>query len=817
MSCHDTSGLHDLANIHFSGPSVYQEKSGAGLLTVSAHCLPASRTHIINYVRFALLLAALTPLSSLLAQSPSAALLTRYCVVCHNAALKTGGLVLNPADLNRIPETAETWEKVVRKLRAGAMPPPGAARPDPAAADALRTSLETELDRAAAAHPNPGKLPLLRRLTRTEYSNAIRDLLGVDALPRELDFSLLLPADNSSSGFDNLADLLFASPSTMERYIDAARKISRFAVGDRKMPVLVNVYKMDPEHPQDERVADLPFGTRGGLAIDSDFPSDAVYVVKVDMASAPRDPQQLDILVDGARVAGTTLGTDHPKPGRGSGRGAPAPALEFRFPLTAGHHILGVTFAEHSEGFDESTLRPRMRTRGTLPAIAEVRLIGPYDSGSPAHSASHARIFICSDATDDCARRILTRLVHSAYRRPPQEQDLAELMPFYKDGKAAGDFELGIEKAIERLLVSPQFLYRIEREPANATPGSTWRVNDVELASRLSFFLWSSIPDDHLLQLAEQNKLHEPSVLDREVRRMLNDPRASSLVTNFAEQWLYLRDIESKQPDEILFPEFDQTLREAMRQETELFLSSVFRENRSVLALLSANYTFLNERLARHYGIPGIRGSYFRRYTFPSGSPRGGLLGQGSILTLTSYSNRTSAVLRGKYVLQNLLASPPPPPPPNVPSLKTEGKEPGTTLTMRQAMTAHRAAPACAGCHARMDPIGFAMESFDADGKFRDRDNGSPIDVSGVLPDGRKFQGVAGLKEELLRSPGQFVSAVAENLLMYALGRNVQYYDEPSIRAIVRAGRENKSSPYAIDSLIEAVVKTPAFQMREAD
>jgi hypothetical protein len=431
--------------------------------------------------------------------------------------------------------------------------------------------------------------------------------------------------------------------------------------------------------------------------------------------------------------------------------------------------------------------------------------------------ASHERIFVCSDATDDCARRILTTLVRRAYRRPAKEADIAELMPFYNDGKAARSFDFGIEKVLERLLVSPQFLYRIERQPAQAKPGDTWRVSDLELASRLSFFVWSSIPDDQLLDLAEQNKLHDPAVLEQQLRRMLADRRSEALVNNFAAQWLYLRDIESKQPDEILFPEFDQTLREAMRQETELFLSSVFRENRSILDLLSADYTFLNERLAQHYGIPGIRGSYFRRYTFPPGSPRGGLLGEGSFLTITSYANRTSPVLRGKWVLQNLLASPPPPPPPNVPSLKTEGKEPGTTLTMREAMTAHRANPACAGCHARMDPIGFAMETFDADGKYRDQDNGNPIDVSGVLPDGRKFAGVAGLKKELLRNPDQFVAAAAENLLMYALGRNVQYYDEPSVREIVRAAKGNKNTPYEFQTLVAEVVKTPAFQMREAN
>lgn len=722
--------------------------------------------------------------------------------------------MLNPGALDRVSANAETWEKVVRKLRAGAMPPAGAPKPDAAATGALLSYLETALDRAAAEHPNPGKLPLLHRLSRTEYANAIRDLLGIEALPKELDFSLLLPADNSSSGFDNLADLLFTSPSTMERYIDAAHKISRFAVGDPKMPVMVNIYKLDPEHSQDERVDDLPYGTRGGLAIRSDFPADGTYAVKVEMGGAVKEPQELEILLDGARLDGKTLGSGSAGRGPGRGRGPAQSALQFRIPIRAGNHVLGVTFVEHSEGFDEATVRPRMRSRGTLPAVAEVTVLGPYDVSGAGRSPSRQRIFVCADATDDCARRILATLVHRAYRRPARDADIAELMPFYQDGKANGIFDFGIEKALERLLVSPQFLYRIEREPAGAKPGDLWHVSDLELASRLSFFLWSSIPDDRLLELAEQKKLHEPAVLSQEVGRMLADPRAEALVTNFAAQWLYLRDIEAKQPDEILFPEFDQTLREAMRQETELLLASVFRENRSILDLLSANYTFLNERLAQHYGIPGIRGSYFRRYTFPADSPRGGLLGQGSFLTITSYSNRTSPVLRGKWVLQNLLASPPPAPPPNVPSLKTDGKEPGTTLTMREAMTAHRAAPACAGCHARMDPIGFAMENFDADGKYRDRDNGNPIDVSGVLPDGRKFDGVAGLKKELLRNPDQFVAAAAENLLMYALGRNVQYYDEPSIRQIVRAAAQKQ---YAFQTLVEEIVKTPAFQMREAN
>jgi len=744
------------------------------------------------------------------AQSPSAALLNRYCVTCHNERLKTGGLVLNPADLSAVPEHAETWEKVIRKLQSGAMPPAGMPKPDAAAAGALLSFLETELDRAAAANPRAGKMPLLHRLSRTEYENAVRDILDIRALPKEVDVSFLLPADNTSSGFDNLADLLFISPSAMERYIDAAHKISRFAVGDPKMPVLVNIYKLDPEHPQDARVDGLPFGTRGGLAIRSDFPVDGAYVLKVDMAGAPREPHQLEILVDGERVTGTTLGAA--APARGRGRAPAAAPLEFRLHLNAGTKLLGVTFVEHSEAFDESTLRSRMRSRGTLPAIASVTVTGPYDVASPGESPSRKRIFVCTEETAACARRILTNLVRHTYRRPATDADLAELMPFYQAGSGKGDFDLGIEKALERLLVSPQFLYRIERQPSSATARSASPVSDLELASRLSFFLWSSVPDDRLLGLAERGKLRDPEVLQSEVQRMLADDRSEALVTNFAAQWLYLRDIEAKQPDEILFPEFDVTLRQALRKETELFLSSVFREDRSVLELLSANYTFLNERLAEHYGIPGVRGSYFRRYTFPPDSPRGGLLGQASFLTITSYATRTSPVLRGKWVLQNLLASPPPPPPPNVPSLKTEGKEPGKSLTMREAMTAHRANPACAGCHARMDPIGFAMENFDAVGKWRQRDNGNLIDVSGVLPDGTTFEGMAGLKRELLRHPEQFVGAAAENLLMYALGRNVQYYDEPAIRQIVKAAREKQ---YSFRTLVEEVVKTPAFQMRE--
>jgi mono/diheme cytochrome c family protein len=747
------------------------------------------------------------------AASPApGAVLNQYCVTCHNARLKTGGFVIDTAALTSIGEGAEGWEKVVRKLRTNAMPPAGAPRPDHATYDALASFLESELDRAAIARPRLGALPLAHRLSRTEYQNAVRDLLALGALPKELSVDFLLPADNISSGFDNIADLLFVSPSTMERYLDAARKISRLAVGDPAMPVLVNIHRLDAEHPQDERVDELPFGTRGGLAVRSEFPVDGTYIVKVDLAGAVREPHQLEVTVDGERVALRSLGGDGG--GRG-GRGAPPAApLEFSLPLKAGPKLLGVSFVQRSEARDEATLRPRMRSRGTQPAIGMVTISGPYDVTSPGDSPSRRRIFVCRPAAPaeelPCARQILSTLARRAYRRPVTDVDLQDLMPFYAAGRAEGSFDLGIQSALERLLVSSQFLFRIERPPAGAA-GTTYRISDLELASRLSFFLWSSIPDDPLLDAAAAGTLKDPKILEQQVHRMLADPRSESLVTNFAAQWLYLRDIDAKRPDEILFPDFDETLRQALRRETELFLGSVFRENRSVLDLLSANYTFLTERLARHYDIPNIKGSYFRRVTLPEGSVRGGLLGHGSVLTITSYATRTSPVLRGKWVLENLLSSAPPPPPPDIPSLKTEGAEPGKPLTMREAMTQHRASPACAGCHARMDPIGFAMENFDAVGKWRAADGGGAIDTVGVFPDGTRFDGMAGLKQELLRHPEQFVSTVADRLLMYAIGRNLQYYDAPSVRSILREAAPGK---HTLSSLVLGVVKSPPFQMR---
>jgi hypothetical protein len=754
-------------------------------------------------------------LSAQTAQNPPAAVFTKYCLTCHNERLKTAGLVIDPSGLTHVASDAATWEKVVRKLRANTMPPPNAPHPDAATYDAVASFLETELDRAAAAKPNPGKLPLLHRLSRTEYKNAIRDLLALDALPKEMDIDLLLPEDNAASGFDNIADLLFVSPSTMERYLDAAEKISRLAIGDPNTPVMVNRYRIPEEQPQDARVDGLPFGTRGGIAVNSQFPVDGEYLIKVELAGAARQAEQLQVIVDGAVAQQMNLGGNGGGGGRGGRGAAAARPTEFRVSMKSGPHLLGVTFVEHNEVRDEETLRPRMRGRGTQIAIASVTISGPFSALGPGDTPSRRRIFVCKPATAaeelPCAKRVLSTLARRAYRRPATDADVNRVLSFYQAGQEEGGFDSGIEQALERILVSPNFLFRIEREPDNLAAGTAYRISDLELASRLSFFIWSSIPDDALLNAAIQGKLKDPLVLDQQIKRMMADPRSDALVSNFAEQWLYLRDIEAKRPDEILFPDFDETLREAFRQETSLFLNSVLRENRSVLELLTANYTFLNERLAKHYGIPNVRGSYFRRVTLPADSGRGGLLGQGSILTITSYANRTSPVVRGKWVLENLLSAPPPPPPPNVPALKTEASETGKALSMREAMVQHRASPACSGCHARMDPIGFALENFDGVGKWRERDAGVNIDASGVFPDGTKFDGVAGLKKALLRHPEEFVGTVSEKLLMYAIGRNVQYYDEPAVRAVVRDAAQHD---YTFGSLVAAVVKSTPFQMR---
>ena len=631
---------------------------------------------------------------------------------------------------------------------------------------------------------------------------------------QEFDYVTLLPADNASSGFDNLADTLFVSPATMERYLAAALKISRVAVGDPDMGALVNTHITPVRQSQEGRNEALPFGTRGGLQIDGYFPLDADYEFKVETAGAGADVHQLEISIDGARKAITNVSR---RPGVPSGDDGVVPNNQgtFRFAVPAGSRSVGVTFVERSEALSEAPLRPPGRNRGALPSVVSVTITGPFKPTGLGDTPSRRRLFVCRPTSADqesaCADRILTTLLRRAYRRNVTADDLRRARRFYEAGRAERDFDLGIQRALERVLVSPQFLFRIEQEPAGTAPGSVYRVGDFELASRLSFFLWSSIPDDELLDAAGAGTLRQPQVLRRQVTRMLADPRSRSLVTNFAAQWLFLRDVETKEPDVYLFRDFDESVRAAFVRETDLFLDSILRENRSVLELLTADYTFLNETLAKHYGIPQITGSHFRRVTLPKESPRRGLLGQGSILSITSYSTRTSAVLRGKYVLENLLASAPPPPPADVPSLNTERS--GKPLSMKEAMQAHRASPGCAGCHAKMDPIGFALENFDALGRWRAEENGRPLEVTSTLPDGTIIDGVEGVRQLVLRDPVLFVEAMTGKLLMYALTRNIQYYDQPTIRVIAR---ESARQNYTFASLVLGVVNSVPFQSRMA-
>jgi hypothetical protein len=741
--------------------------------------------------------------------------LDRYCVTCHNQRLKipAGNPLLldtiDPADAGARPEI---WEKVVRKLRTGAMPPAGAPHPEPAASDRLASWLESALDRAAAVSPNPGRVPAVRRLTRTEYRNAVRDLLALQDLPRELDIDLLLPADNTV-GFDTVAELLFVTPTLMEGYVTAARKISRVAVGDPTLPLIVDTYRLPLELPQDDHVGELPLGTRGGTLIRRHFPADGEYVIKVELAGAARDTHDLEVSVDGERVALFPIGPPKRQPDSEDERDA---GPQLRIPVRAGPRAVAVAFVKKTSAANEALVRPYRRSRGSQPSVGAVTISGPHQPSGAGDTPTRRRLFVCrpTAASDEpaCARRILLTLTRRAYRRAVADQDVDRLLPFYREGRAEGGFEAGIQRALERMLVSPEFLLRAEYPRAN-TRGSAYAVTDVELASRLSFFLWSSIPDDELLTVAVEGRLRSPSMLEQQVRRMLKDERAEALVSNFAAQWLYLRDLQARRPNDRLFPDFDDGLRQALLRETELFFGSILREDRSVVELLKADYTYLNERLAQHYGIPNVYGSHFRRVTLGPGSARAGLLGHGSILTLTSYATRTSPVVRGKWVLENILGAPPPPPPPNVPALP-DATGAGKPLTMRERMAQHRTNAVCASCHARMDPLGFALEQFDAVGRWRTRDeSGLPIDASGTLPEGTAFDGVTGLREILLARPELFVTTLTEKLLTYAVGRELGHHDAPAVRGIVRAAA---GSDYHFSSVIAGIVSSTPFQMRQS-
>jgi hypothetical protein len=766
------------------------------------------------------------------ADSPERALVKQYCIGCHNQRQPTQNLAFDLLGLDDVGVHAEVWEKVVRKLESGAMPPAGARRPPKAVVDAALTSLTSALDRAAAASPNPGKVTI-HRLNRTEYTNAVRDLLHLD-----IDARSLLPADDSGYGFDNIADVLSMSPGLLERYMSAARKISRAAVGDPALRPTVDNYRVSAVLLQQDRMSEqLPFGSRGGIAIRHHFPLDGEYQLTIRLQRTWRDeirglaePNRLEVRLDRARIAQFTIGGEGPRGVWLSTQAVPTPTeyemtadqgLTVRFAAKAGQRVIGVSFVREGSVL-EGVLPPPLPAssfefagyRDAPMGVDAVQVSGPFGGTRPIETPSRARIFVCAPASagDElpCARRILSALAQRAYRRPVTQADVDALMQFFAAGRRKGSFDAGVDLAIQGILVDPDFLFRVERDPSGST-GGLRRLTDLELASRLSFFLWSSIPDDELLDVAIKGRLHEPEVLTAQVRRLLADPKASALVTSFAGQWLWLRNMRALAPDTKAYPDFDDNLREAFQRETELFLQSTLREDRNVVDLLTANYTFVNERLARHYGIPKVYGSHFRRVTLPD-NRRGGLLGHGSILTATSYTTRTSPVTRGKWVLENILGAPPPPPPPNVPDLNETSAD-GKALSMRAAMEQHRANPVCASCHARMDPLGLALENFDAIGMWRtvgaDR---NPIDASGAMPDGTRFDGPAELRAMLQGRSREFVTALTEKLLVYGVGRGLEYFDAPAVRAIVRGA---ESQGYRWSAIIAGIARSTPFTMRQ--
>ncbi len=739
-------------------------------------------------------------------------LLTQYCAGCHSQKAKMAGISLEGLDPSKPAENPALWEKVLRKVNAGQMPPAGMPRPSAPAVAAFTKSLGEELDRAAAANPNPGN-PTIHRLNRAEYSNAVRDLLALDIKP-----GAKLPADDIGYGFDNIGDVLSLSPVLIERYMSVARMLSRLAVGDKNVKPEVNEFQpprtvTNPAAIKGRVSDDLPFDSVGGMSFDYHFPVDGEYSFKIKL----------------------------PLSAFGEGTPPETNAFEVRIPVKAGTRNVGATFlAENAaaenvslpgrRGGGEPPPKPAMAkmdlrldgARAKLfevpevggPRFTSVSVGGPYIVNGLGDTPSRRKIFVCKPAfakdEEPCARKILSNLGRSAYRRPLTDADLKPLLAFYRSGRREGTFDKGIQLALRAMLVAPAFLFRIERDPANSEPGTAHRISDFELASRLSFFLWSSIPDEQLLDLAEKGKLSDPAVLTSQVTRMLEDRKSKAFVSNFAGQWLYLRNLAQVTPDQDVFPNFDPTLRQAFQRETELFFDAVMRENRPVTDLLSADFTYLNQRLAKHYGIAGVYGSQFRRVTLTD-TNRSGLLGQGSILTVTSYPDRTSVVQRGKWVLENLLGTPPPPPPPDIPALEAHAKD-GKRLTMRQQMEQHRANPTCSSCHSRMDPIGFSLENYDGVGAWRSKDGGNAIDVSGKMPDGATFDGPAGLRNLLLTvHRDEFIGTVTEKLLTYALGRGLEFYDGPAMRAIVRDAATRNST---IPALISSVVKSPQFQMR---
>jgi mono/diheme cytochrome c family protein len=768
------------------------------------------------------------------AAAPSAAdlqkVVNQYCAGCHNSRATTSatasGVILDKADLTRVGDSAAIWEKVIKKLHAGAMPPMGMPRPDAATQAALISYLETTLDRRAAATPNPGR-HLPHRLNRAEYQNAIRDLLALD-----VDASSLLPPDDSVDGFDNNADSLGVSPSLLERYLSAAGKISALAVGDPSIGPSSETYRIRGDASQTAQNEELAPGTRGGLLATHTFPLDGEYLIKVKLLEINLGSirgleyqHQLEVTIDGERVMLQSVGgpEDYTQSSLNATNvvNSLAERLQVRVNVKAGQRKVGAAFLQRSVAQGGNRLQPFQRSTLIatdhlgLPHVENVTISGPFNATGPGDTASRRRLFVCTPARarDEraCAEKIVSTLARRAYRRPLNDADLVSLMKFYDAGRAEGSFDRGIEMALRAVLVSPKFIFRIEHDPGGVAPGAPYRINDIELASRLSFFLWSSIPDDELLDVASKGRLRKPEELERQVRRMLADPKAEALVDNFAGQWLQIRNLKNTTPDKNDYPDFDDNLRQAFGRELELFVGSIINEDRSVLDLMTADYTFVNERLAKHYRIPNVYGPDFRRVTLTQDARRG-LLGKGGILLVTSHADRTSPVVRGKWILDNLIGTPPPPPPPVVPPFPEE--TPGAPKTVRARMELHRASPACAGCHKVMDPIGLALENYDAVGVWRTQDAGQPIDASGELADGSKINGVVELRESLLKRPELLVSTMTEKLLTYALGRSVEADDMPAVRTIVRGAAADN---YRFSSLVRGIVNSVPFQMRRAE
>jgi len=756
--------------------------------------------------------------------APPQAFIAENCIECHNstdqsAAALYAGLFFDKVNVLAVAENAETWEKVVRKVGAGMMPPASQARPDPTAQAQFLAYLERELDAHARAEPNPGR-PSLHRVNRTEYENAIRDLLAL-----EVDATALLPADDSSHGFDNNAGALGVSPVLLERYVAAAGKISRLAIGDTSMPDRQEKYLVAGDLTQNQHLPGMPFGTRGGAVFTHHFPVDAEYIVRADLVERGGrmfganlgKTEQLEVTLDGRRILLADLAEYQVVDG-----------AAIRIPVPAGGHTIGAAFIKKNHApvedviqpFDFSLFEPAVDGDPDwtfVPHLASLSVTGPFAVTGVGDTESRQRIFVCRPANESqetpCAREIVETLATRAFRQPVDREQLSTLMDFYAEGRQQGGFDTGIEMALRRILASPEFVFRFERAPGGVDPGETYRISDVELASRLSFFLWSSIPDDELLALAAGDKLHEPATLRRQVRRMLDDPRSGAFVENFAGQWLYLRNLKTKGGSVEHFPSFDDNLRQAFRTETEMLFASIVHEDRNVLDLLTADYTFVNDRLARHYGMPGIYGSEFRRVPVENDARRG-ILGHGSILLVTSLPERTSPVQRGVWVLENIVGAPVPTPPPVVPALEEQAGTKEHPRTLREQMRLHTERPFCAGCHKIMDPVGFAMENFDAIGRWRTEELGVPIDATGRLVDGTEIDGMVDLRNALLKYSDRFVQTTTEKLMTYALGRGVEYYDMPAVRAIARNAEKDG---YRFSTIVLGVVESDAFRMRAAE